>query len=66
MQTLMNDQPQPACSRPQYDSGERDDRDHHGGPKQALPERPLGRENHFQWLLGFVLATIFLGLALHR
>ena len=47
MQTLMNDQPQPIRSRPQYDSGERRDRDHHGGPKQALPERPLGRERHF-------------------
>jgi hypothetical protein len=55
MQTLMNDQPQPARSRPQYDSSERRDRDHHGGPKQALPERPLGRERHFSGYLALCL-----------
>jgi hypothetical protein len=56
MQPLMHDQPQPTCGRSQYDSGERGDRDHHGGPKQALPERTLGRERgHFLWLLALCL-----------
>src|SRR5262249_15465587 len=44
MQPLINDQPQPACGRPKNNSGERADRDHHGGPKQAFSETPLGRE----------------------
>jgi hypothetical protein len=31
MQSLMHDQPQPTCNRPQNDGGESGDRDHHGG-----------------------------------
>ena len=55
MQTLMNNQPQPACSRPENDSGELADRDHHGGPEQAFSERPLGRERHFSGYLALCL-----------
>ena len=42
MQTLMNDQLQPACSRPENNSGECGDRDYNGGPTQALLEPPNG------------------------
>jgi len=44
MQPLMRDQPQPAGDRPKNNSGERGSGDHHGGPKQAFSETPLGRE----------------------
>jgi hypothetical protein len=41
-------EPQPTCNRPQNDTGERGYSDHHGGPQQAFPERPLRRERgHF-------------------
>ena len=55
MQTLMHDQQQPACDRPKNNSGERGDRDYDGGPTQALPERPLGRERHFSGYLALCL-----------
>jgi hypothetical protein len=32
MQPLMYDEPKPTCGRPKNSSGERADRDHHGGP----------------------------------
>jgi len=34
MQSLMHDQPQPACDSPKHNSGESGDCDHHGAPNR--------------------------------
>ena len=65
-QSLMHDQPQPACDSPKHNSGESGDCDHHGAPNRLSRSGRWGGSVIFQWLPDFVLAPIFLGLAFHR